>query len=178
MNDFWISEYLYIIQDWPFLVLWTTKKSYRREISPGYESPSGAVCYHGLPHTDYSRLGRGPRVQPLIWELGAPKSWSFPISFPWFSYLFHGFPIYFPWFSWMFPWFSYIFSMVFLSFLVLSYGISTRPRSGFFVRLSRGHAEACSIQLDDVRGERARSQVGRVGLQPPSSNVSWKIIVI
>lgn len=22
-----------------------------------YESPSGAVCYHGFPHTDYSRLG-------------------------------------------------------------------------------------------------------------------------
>eukprot|EP00438_Fugacium_kawagutii_P018945 Skav232072 [mRNA] locus=scaffold1176:419322:430651:- [translate_table: standard] len=22
-----------------------------------FESPSGAVCYHGLPHSDYSRLG-------------------------------------------------------------------------------------------------------------------------
>ena len=156
-------------------------KSYHWEMSPGYESPSGAVCYHGLPHTDYSRLGQ---VQPLIWELGAPKSWSFPIfsmiflSFPWFSYIFS---MIFP----SFPWFSYIFSMIFpyifhyfpkcfLSFLIFSYGISTRPSRFFFFGFPRGHAEACSIQLDDVRGGRAQSQVGRWGYSHPVGRFLWE----
>lgn len=28
-----------------------------RRLLPGFQSPSGAVCYHGWPGTDYSRLG-------------------------------------------------------------------------------------------------------------------------
>mmetsp|Transcript_77105 Transcript_77105/g.156975 ORF Transcript_77105/g.156975 Transcript_77105/m.156975 type:complete len:352 (+) Transcript_77105:34-1089(+) len=79
---FWHTQYDFVVveqdPDGPFRRNDSAVTSLIGYAGGRYESPSGAVCYHGLPHTDYSRLG---------------------------------------------------------------------------------HAEACSIQLDDVRGGRAQSQV-------------------
>lgn len=79
---FWHTQYDFVVveqdPDGPFRRNDSAVTSLIGYAGGRYENPSGAVCYHGLPHTDYSRLG---------------------------------------------------------------------------------HAEACSIQLDDVRGGRAQSQV-------------------
>eukprot|EP00931_Biecheleriopsis_adriatica_P062611 TRINITY_DN37778_c0_g1_i3.p1 TRINITY_DN37778_c0_g1~~TRINITY_DN37778_c0_g1_i3.p1 ORF type:complete len:358 (-),score=50.25 TRINITY_DN37778_c0_g1_i3:157-1230(-) len=39
-----------------------------------YQSPSGAVCYHGLPGTDYSRMGHAEAVSITLDSIHGPKA--------------------------------------------------------------------------------------------------------
>lgn len=58
---FWHTQYDFVVveqdPDGPFRRNDSAVTSLIGYAGGRYESPSGAVCYHGLPHTDYSRLG-------------------------------------------------------------------------------------------------------------------------
>eukprot|EP00434_Breviolum_minutum_P017735 symbB.v1.2.015654.t1/scaffold1174.1/size133925/3 len=58
---FWHTQYDFVVveqdPDGPFRRNDTGVTSLVGYAGGRFESPSGAVCYHGLPHSDYSRLG-------------------------------------------------------------------------------------------------------------------------